>query len=180
MRRSRALPSSSADDREQLLGDLRCTAASFFDPPVSTESSCSRTSASDALLTPCISALRAVRELRPGVEALEEPVDDAALHLVVVQRLADDALRELGRQPAEVGPQRRDDLLALRRELLLAARPDPIGLLLGLGPELVDDRPALGPRLLADAARVSLGLLQQLAVLGLGSLEAFLRLDCCP
>jgi hypothetical protein len=53
--------------------------------------------------------------LRAGVEAFEEPVDDAALHLIVVQGLADDALGKLGRDPAEVGPQGCHDLFALGR-----------------------------------------------------------------
>ena len=76
----------------------------------------------DCLLIPRISGRPPWRR---GPEVVEEPVDDAALARVVVQRLADDPLGQLGGQPTEVGAQRRDDLLPLGRELLLAALADP-------------------------------------------------------
>ena len=93
-----------------------------------------------------------------GLELGEEAVDDAALAGLVVQRLADDAAGQVGRQPADLAAQRHDGLLALGLDLLLGGLGDPRGLGLGLAAQLGDDRRTLLARLLADARGLGAGL----------------------
>src|SRR5674476_443782 len=102
----------------------------------------------------------------------EKPVDDARLTRLVVQRLSDDAARQIDRQATHLGPQRDHSLLALGLDLLLRRLGDAVGLGLRLGTQVRNDRGALLLGLLADVTCLG----ASLGKLGLVLLESRLRL----
>ena len=86
--------------------------------------------------------------LRVGaLELIEEPVDDAALADLVLQRLADDAAGQLGRQTPDLGTELGERGLAVR---------------LDLGVRGLDEAAGLGLRLLAELRLDLRGLLTSL------------------
>src|SRR5262249_38984817 len=99
------------------------------------------------------------------LEAVEEPVDHAALPRLVGERLADDPARQLGGQRPDLGPKRDQRLLPLRLDLGLRGLGDPAGLGLGALTHLGDDLRALLTGFLAHARGLVLGVLKLGAVL---------------
>src|SRR3712207_2678986 len=85
-----------------------------------------------------------------AVELVEEAVDRAAAARLVLEGLADHAAGEVDGEPPDLAAQLVDHLLARGGELLLATGDDPRGLLLGLGPELLEDLLPLGAGLVTD------------------------------
>ena len=103
------------------------------------------------------------------LEVGEEALDHAALALVVVHGLADDAAGQRGGQAADVTAQRRERRLAVGLDLGVGVLDDPVGLGLGLArapPATICG--ALLARLLADARGLVRGVVELLLVVRLG------------
>src|SRR6476661_10959151 len=84
------------------------------------------------------------------LEVGEEPLDDAALALVVVHGLPDDASGQRRGQAADVAAERGEGGLAVGLDLGVGVLDDAIGLALRLLPGVLHDLGALLARLLAD------------------------------
>ncbi len=108
-------------------------------------------------------------------------VDDATLARLVLERLADDAAGEVGRQTADLGTELRESLRLVGLDLGVSGLDDAPGLGLGLLAELGLDLRALLASFLPEAGGLLAGLVELVAVLlksclGLG-LGVFRLLD---
>src|SRR5216683_112418 len=187
-RRRAGSPSSSATTAKSSSPSVRAAAAD-----VTAAESCCLASASEARLGPLMAEPGAAqpgaaqpRDARPcargdrgaqssgrpragffllAFEILQEPLHDAALPGLVLQRLTHDPAGQFHRQGAHLGPERVDGLLAVGLDLRLRRVDQALLLRLPLLAHLGDDPGALLPGLLTEPGRLVPGLGELLLVL---------------
>src|SRR6266545_1988921 len=105
------------------------------------------------------------------VQLGEEPVHRPPAPGLVLDRLPDDPASQRHRQVADLRAQLPDHLLTLGGELLRAALPDALRLLLGLGAQLLAQPVGVGAGRVADLGGLGPGLGERALVLGVGLLQ---------